>query len=317
MMWKTYNDVWRRVWQFWVPVYLYFWVMFCTIWYLVLILVPLILVQKHIMMWRRGDSQAWQFWFPDCLYFSVIFCTIWYSGCFQTQGFDAAFSSLGPDFYFVGAFQLKSAVQRIWMPFKHIHLIPTLCFCAHFDFSMHFNWAVHGIQRIWMLFKLTMVWSQGNSRQTDSHGNVKLLLWATRLFTVYSQCAVYSQFPVYSQFIHNARYSRFPPQIWLFANNIPMLDTSQFKMQFHLSHTQAKSRWFWSPENSLVHRYYLLDRLKCWLSLLDAVGCFRFNTGFWQCVSFALTFPGTQLCALSFVKSNIEHRNSGRDTVKL
>ena len=36
-----------------------------------------------------------------------------------------------------------------------------------------------------------------------------------------------------------------------------------------------------------------------------------------QCVSFALTFPGTQLCALSFVKSNIEHRNSRRGTVKL
>lgn len=196
MMWKTYNDVWRRVWQFWVPVYLYFWVMFCTIWYLVLILVLLILVQKHTMMWRRGDSQAMQFWFPDCLYFSVIFCTIWYSGCFQTQGFDAAFNSLGPNFHIVGAFQLKSAVQRIWMPFKHIHLIPTLCFCAHFDFSMHFNWAVQ--------FRASGCFSSTQWCEAEATAGKQI---PTEMWNFFCGRRVYSQFTHNAQFIHNSQFT--------------------------------------------------------------------------------------------------------------
>ena len=64
---------------------------------------------------------------------------------------------------------------------------------------------------------------------------------------------------VYSQFTHNARYSRFPLK-FDYLQTIPMLlDTSQFRMQFHLSHTsQAKGRWFWNRENSLVQMVIVL-----------------------------------------------------------
>ena len=93
---------------------------------------------------------------------------------------------------------------------------------------------------------------------------------------------------VYSQLTHNARYSRFPPKFYYLQTKFPCLMLHSSKCNF-TCHTQAKGRWFWKIvkivwstdtiyENSLVHRYYLSDRLK--LSLLDTVGCFRFNSSF-------------------------------------
>ena len=212
MMWKTYNDVWRRVWQFWVPVYLYFWVMFCTIWYLVLILVPLILVQKHIMMWRRGDSQAWQFWFPDCLYFSVIFCTIWYSGCFQTQGFDAAFSSLVRSrFLFCWCISIEKCSSA------HLDAFQTHTFDSHSLFLCTF-WFFNA-------FQLSSAWDSAHLDAFQAHNGVKprqqqanrfprkcetsfvgdafihslltmrSLFTIPSLLTVYSQCALFTISP--------------------------------------------------------------------------------------------------------------------------
>ena len=78
------------------------------------------------------------------------------------------------------------------------------------------------VQRIRMLFSNG---AKASWLQTDSFPTEMWNFFCRRrsLFTVYSQCALFTV----------------SPQILLFANNIPKLDTSQFEMQFHMSHKQA------------------------------------------------------------------------------
>ena len=98
----------------------------------------------------------------------------------------------------------------------------------------------------------------GKPNRCDSHGNVKLLLWATRLFTVYSQC--------------NQPFT-ISPSILLFANNS---HAWYFTIQNAISLVtpiQAKGRWFRIYENVGPQ----IDSNDDCLSLFDAVGCLRSN----------------------------------------
>ena len=103
---------------------------------------------------------------------------------------------------------------HIWMLFKHMDLIlPFFSFiCANLDLFGALQ-EKGAVQRIWMLFKHIMVWSrEATASRFVSHGNVKLLLWTTRLFTVYSQCAIHDfplKFIICKQFpcliLHNSK----------------------------------------------------------------------------------------------------------------
>lgn len=163
---------------------------------------------------------------------------------------------------FFVAFQLKGAVQSICMLGVKQRQEEAnrfvLCNCA-----------------VWMLFNEIM------ARDSFPTEMWNFFCGRRSLFTVYSQCALFT----------------ISPQIWLFANKIPKLDTSQLKMQ--LSYTLPKADGF-----GIVKIVCSTDTIYCWLK--------------WCCLTVCASciILWTQLCGLCQIKWNIERRNNG-GTVKL
>ena len=165
------------------------------------------------------------------------------AGSWGSVGSGFLFASLGNFFSLVFWNIFCQILQtHTWILFKRIDLImPLFSFvCANLDLMVHCNRKVQ--------FNASGCFQTQNG--VMQKGNSKQIRFPRKCETSFVDDA----------FIHSLltmRYSRFPPQIY-YLQTIPMLDTSQFKMQFHLSHPyRPKADGF-----GIIEIFWSIDRLK-------------------------------------------------------